>query len=331
MKVLIVGILVLALGVAGVSTYLIKSFRTPEAIEQLEKEKAVPKKFVLVAERHKAMGETLTAEDMAWQPWVDEAVRVEYVVRQEGGPEAGEEGDLMQPYIGALVRFPIAAGEPLVPDKLFRRENPGFLAGALAPGMRATTIRVSEENGVAGFVFPGDRVDVLLTHNLAPQVATRQDAGQAAPGGAPPPPSNVLNWTTETILTDLKVLGIGQQVDGFDAKAKVVPTVTLEVTSDQARALTIATSLGRLTLALRPLAAGTAGADADGKVYTTDLEVSPFLNKQMEDLKAEAGRRAAAAAAALLADDRPRRASAPSAPSMTIFRGVSRSIEEVRK
>lgn len=331
MKVLIVGILVLALGVAGVSTYLIKSFRTPEAIEQLEKEKAVPKKFVLVAERNKAMGETMTPEDMAWQPWVDEAVRPEYVVRQEAGPESGEEGDLMQPYIGALVRFPIAAGEPIVADKLFRRENPGFLAGALAAGMRAATIRVNEENGVAGFVFPGDRVDILLTHNLAPQVVSRQESGQP---GAPsvPSPENVLNWTTETILTDLKVLGIGQQVDGFDNKAKIVPTVTLEVTPEQARALTVATSLGRMSLSLRPLADAGAALASGAKSFTTDMEVSPFLSRQMDERRAEAERRAAAAAAALFRDDSPRRVSAgPVQPAMTIFRGGSRSTEEVRK
>lgn len=329
MKVLIVGILVLALGVAGVSTYLIKSFRTPEAIEQLEKEKAVPKKFVLVAERNKAMGETMTPEDMAWQPWVDEAVRPEYVVRQEGGPESGEEGDLMQPYIGALVRFPIAAGEPIVADKLFRRENPGFLAGALAAGMRAATIRVNEENGVAGFVFPGDRVDILLTHNLAPQVASRQTRRGEAPEESEPQ-QGVLNWTAETILEDKKVLGIGQQVDNFDTKAKIVPTVTLEVSPREARVLAVANSLGRLSLSLRPMAGMPEGQAVQEKSYTTDVEVSAFLSHQIEARQAEEARRAAATATALLnqPDVGPRM---PSRPAMTIFRGASRSTEEVRK
>ncbi|MEO5337534.1 MAG: Flp pilus assembly protein CpaB [Magnetospirillum sp. WYHS-4] len=325
MKVLIVGILVLALGVAAVSTYLIKSFRTPEAIEQLEKEKSVPKKSVLVATRNMTTGETVRGEDLVWQAWVDEALRPEYLVRLEGG-QPDDERELMQPYIGALVRFPIASGEPVVADKLFRREDPGFLAGMLTPGMRAGTLRVSEENGAGGFVFPGDRVDVLLTHNLAAQTAGGQRQGRSE---VEPASRDVLTWTTETILVNRRVLGIGQQVDGFETQAKVVPTVTLELTPREAQVLGVATSLGRLSLSLRPLADAAAAGDAEGdRSYTTDVEVSTFLSGQAAAKRDEEARRREEAAAALMKDDRPR-ASRPSAPAVTIFRGAAKATQEV--
>lgn len=332
MKVLIVGILVLALGVGAVSTYLIKSFRTPEAIEQLEKEKAIPKKFVLVAARNIAVGETLKGEDLSWQAWPEEGIRPEYLMRQEGGPPE-EEGELMQVYAGALVRFAVASGEPIVADKVFRREDPGFLAGVLSPGTRAATLRVTEESAVAGFIFPGDRVDVLLTHNLATQVAnllTRQGGGPTrTPETSTPPAPEVMNWTSEVVLANRRVLSVGQQVDGFDAKAKIFPTVTLEVTPKEAETLSVAVSMGKLSLSLRPLASAPQAEERPPeKAYTTDIEVSPYLNHQINKQMSDRQRQQEDALKALLRDDKPR-VVAPAKPAITIFRGQTKSEEGV--
>src|SRR4029453_2276891 len=92
----------------------------------------------------------------------------------------------------------------------------GFLAAALSPGMRAITVPVSATTGVAGFVFPGDRVDMVLT--------------QEVEGGGDGPALKV----SETIVRNLRVLATDQRIDSKDEEGKTVvktfATVTLEVT-----------------------------------------------------------------------------------------------------
>src|SRR3546814_14039383 len=77
--------------------------------------------------------------------------------------------------VGTVVRHAITAGQPLTQGALVHPDDRGSLAAALGPGMRAVTVKVSKEEGVAGFVFPGDRVDVLLSQKL------KVDGGPAYP------------------------------------------------------------------------------------------------------------------------------------------------------
>ena len=69
--------------------------------------------------------------------------------------------------LGTVVRYQISAGEPVTQGSLVAPGDRGFLAAALGPGMRAVTVPVSAKTGVAGFVFPGDRVDIVLTQTVA--------------------------------------------------------------------------------------------------------------------------------------------------------------------
>src|SRR3546814_4967982 len=69
--------------------------------------------------------------------------------------------------LGTVVRHAITAGQPLTQGALVHPYDRGFLAAALGPGMRAVTVKVSREEGVGGFVFPGDRVDVVLAQQLS--------------------------------------------------------------------------------------------------------------------------------------------------------------------
>ncbi|MCH7550713.1 MAG: hypothetical protein IIA35_03260, partial [Proteobacteria bacterium] len=80
MKILIVGIIVLALAVAGVSTYLIQTFSGEANIDELQKEAEKPKIKVLVAAREIRPGETITPDALTWQAWVDEAINNQFVV-----------------------------------------------------------------------------------------------------------------------------------------------------------------------------------------------------------------------------------------------------------
>jgi len=127
------------------------------------------------------------------------------------------------------------------------------LSTLIAPGMRATTIRVNDVSGVAGFVLPGDRVDVLLTRD--PTSGKRRGN----------------NLQTDVFLQNMKVLAIAQDANQDRNKAAVVKAVTLEVTPTQAQKLTLAQKLGSLSLALRHI--NTVNAEAPQSIKARDLNV----------------------------------------------------------
>ena len=113
MRVLIVGILVLAVAVAGIATYLIESFSGEENIEQLQKEAEIKKIRVLVANKNLSTGVVLTDDSMTWQVWVDEALNKQYVAVDEEELQ----GELIKEFIGGVVRRPMFEGEPILASK----------------------------------------------------------------------------------------------------------------------------------------------------------------------------------------------------------------------
>ncbi len=152
-----------------------------------------------------------------------------------------------QEAVGRGVITPIAENEPLLAAKLSTKDAGGGLQVAIRDGMRAMSVRVDEVVGVAGFVLPGTRVDVLITLDPNPQV-NRPDA------------------ISRTILQNVQVLASGQvsQPDQ-DGKPIKVSVVTLLVTPDQAELLALAAQQGRVQLSLRntmdTLATKTMGAN----------------------------------------------------------------------
>lgn len=149
--------------------------------------------------------------------------------------------------IGAMLRRAVGEKQPVLPADVLRPGDHGFLAAVLRPGMRATTVGVDAVSGTAGLIWPGDRVDLVLTQALD---------DQALPQGR-----RVLG---ETVMSDLRVIAIDQQlmqgaVPG-SSNADSNRTVTLEATPAQVERVAVATRLGKLSLAVRP--GGTAQADA---------------------------------------------------------------------
>jgi pilus assembly protein CpaB len=140
----------------------------------------------------------------------------------------------------------IEESEPLLATKITGPGQRASLAALIDPGMRAMTVRVNDVNGVAGFVLPGERVDVLLTRNT-----DKDDA-----------------WS-DVLLQNVKVLAADQSADERTDKPSVVKTVTFEVSTAQAQKLTLAASIGSLSLALR--AAGTADVEATQRVSVSNL------------------------------------------------------------
>jgi pilus assembly protein CpaB len=127
----------------------------------------------------------------------------------------------------------LAANEPILPDRITAPGGRASLSAQLTPGMRAVTFRSNDVAGVAGFVLPGDRVDVMLTRTVS--------------GGA----GGQDNTITQVVAGNVKVLGIDQVVNETMDKPTVAKAITLELTPDQAQALPLAESLGTVSLALR--------------------------------------------------------------------------------
>ena len=113
---------------------------------------------VLVAKKALPVGTIIDADSFTFQPWPKELMQGAYYV--EGQPDAKN-------LAGTVVRYAIAAGQPVTRGSLVGPQDRGFLAAALGPGMRAVTVPVNTTTGVAGFVFPGDHVDLVLTQQVA--------------------------------------------------------------------------------------------------------------------------------------------------------------------
>ncbi|GAA4879579.1 Flp pilus assembly protein CpaB [Ferrimonas pelagia] len=135
--------------------------------------------------------------------------------------------------VGKVTKYPVMEGDTLHPQKLALKGEGSVLASLIEPNMRAVSIRVNDVVGVAGFLLPGNRVDVLVT------LKNRK--------------RNDMDWSsgTEVILSNLKVLAIDQKANQDSNQPVVVRAVTLEVTLEQAEILMSARSKGEIQLALR--------------------------------------------------------------------------------
>ena len=219
---------------------------------------------VLVAAQPLETGSVIGPGALHWAHWPADAARG-LLQRRDGDPAR---------FNGAVVRSALLAGEPVTAARLVHPGSRGAMAAVLAPGARAVTISVTPASGMAGFIRPGDRVDVLLT--------------QAVAGGG-----GAERHLSRTILHDIRVLGTDQQGSGGDEPARtaldaadgalqmasaqagtVAPTtVTLEVTPGGAELVAVAGELGKLSLSLRGLIAG---APASPRT-TWDVDASHVL------------------------------------------------------
>src|SRR5947208_2154322 len=151
---LLLGALVVAIGTAMAARSLFAGAGAPQAEAAMQEAKG-PK--VLVAQRALPVGTIITADSISFQAWPKEMVQDAYFLDGEAD---------MQKLLGTVVRYPVTAGQPVTQGALVSPGDRGFLAAALGPGMRAVTIPVSAKTGVAGFVFPGDHVDLVLTQQV---------------------------------------------------------------------------------------------------------------------------------------------------------------------
>ncbi|GAA4765502.1 hypothetical protein GCM10023219_08020 [Stakelama sediminis] len=257
-------LLVGALVVAGLTAFMARSLMmgsTAPEVSAAPPPTVVTGPKVLIAKKALPVGTILTTDSFTFQPWPKDLVENAYYI--EGKTD-------QKSLLGTVVRYAIPAGQPITQGALIKPGDRGFLAAALAPGMRAVTVPVSAQSAVAGFVFPGDRVDLLLT--------------QSVPGGGDGPPLKA----AETILRNLRVLATDQSTENeTDENGKPVikpySTVTVEATPKIAEEIAVAQTLGTLSLSLRSIADNKRqleAAIASGEINVPD-DGDPKKEKEM--------------------------------------------------
>ncbi len=194
---------------------------------------------IIVAARPLQFGAPLTEPDLVAVAWPASAVPEGSFASIEDLTKNGQRVALTT----------IAKNEPILASHVTGPGQKASLAALIAPGMRAVTVRVDDVRGVAGFIMPGDRVDVALTR------------GENSANN---------NSFTDLLLQNVKVLAIDQLASERQEKAQVAKAVTLEVSAMQGQKLILASGTGTLSLILRE--AGAAEAEASRRVTIVDLE-----------------------------------------------------------
>ena len=272
MRPIMIILIVVALAIAGTVAFLVSRFlsETEEAAMNVEPQVISEDSVdVLVAANSLPIGRIVRDDDLRWQPWPEQSVSADYITKssEDGRSEIGE-------FVGSAVRVEMVGGEPVLSSKVFHRGDAGFLSGVLTPGMRAVTIAVTERSGAAGFILPGDRVDVLMVFDIPTVDPTTGDTTDRV--------------VSETALEDVRVLAIDQAVSmgsgeegSNETLADVAETVTLEVTPNQAQALVVANQMGSLSLSLRSKVEGEISEIP--RSFSPDFMVSSYLGRNLPD------------------------------------------------
>lgn len=247
-----IALLVVALGASGMAamsaqSWLSSSRSQPSPIQsqaQVEVKKPTTSTQVLVARGQIEPGSFIQPGDLEWQAWPDDGVNSAYVMRRSGESQEAE-----QPlFDGAVATQAITPGQPISAQLLVQAGERGFLSAVLAPGMRAVTLPVDETRGIAGLIFPGDRVDLILSRTL------NRSGGDD-------------RFLSQTVLGDVRILAVDQTLRTISPKPseaeetvervshpRTARTVTVEVKPDQAERIALALSMGTLSLSLRSIA-----------------------------------------------------------------------------
>lgn len=222
-------LLLVALLIGGATVLISRSMLSTPAGQPAEAVKATPTYEILVAARDIPSGTMLKESDFTWKIWPKEEGTTRYAVKGQSD---------MKEFTGTVARGGLRTGEPITTNRVVKPGEQGFMAAALAPGMRAVSISITPVAGVAGFVFPGDHVDVIVTH----QVGRKTDMDPAG------------RRVSETVLQNVRVLALDQKMNDQVVEAKVAQIATLEVTPKQAETVALVSQIGTLSMALRSIA-----------------------------------------------------------------------------
>ncbi len=270
--------LLLALVAAAGTFVLMRSALSTPAVAtapvvQIETEVQVSEIDVLVAVRDFRVGEVIMPQDLAWAPWPEESVNPQYYTLDQSP-------DAFADISGTVIRIPIFAREPILPQKIVERGDTSVMAALVGPGKRAVSVEISAESAAGGFILPDDRVDVILTHEV--ELVT----------------ANGISEDIESIiiLENVRVLAIDQKI-GQDASSQTAigQTATLELSPEDAGLVAFGERKGVLSLALRSLTDAALAGDvvtsraADLKSTTNGGRVTVFRNGRVRESAAGSG------------------------------------------
>jgi pilus assembly protein CpaB len=186
-----------------------------------------PEKMVLVAVKPLPTGHIIAIENLKWVAWPEDGVDPQFHVKGVVTEQS---------LAGKVIKVSVAQGAPLLLNQVVGPGERGFLAAVLGKDMRAVTVAVTNTSGVGGFVFPGDRVDLVLTHEV--------------PNGV-----NLPLRGAETILTNVRVLAVNERTDDTGQVGAIasLQSVTLEVPPPFVEEIAVMQRLGAISLSLRPI------------------------------------------------------------------------------
>lgn len=258
-----VGVIIAAVAAIGLAAVvLMKMNEAPPSSSNVQASgQSIKTGNIYVAAQPIPLGTIVTQDMIAIQPWPEHLV-LESFIRADGGPDK---------VVGSLARASFQPQEPIIQSKLANPKDPNFLASELPRGMRVITIPTTETEGVGGFVFPGDHVDVMLTHKVE-----KEKHDERTPG-----PDFEEESVTETLLTNVMVLAVDQRANGIerdrDGKLIIPRSVSLMASPTDAQRLRLGQQLGKLTLALRSIADR---ESSDPLVLTQPEEVTQYRMKR---------------------------------------------------
>jgi pilus assembly protein CpaB len=269
-------LLTLAIILAGGTAWLTRNWLAAQRFANMAQSGPImapkPARSVLIARAALKRGQILRPEELIWQVWPDGALDKNYI--ELGGPRSPDS------FAGWVVRNPIAGGEPIAEEKIIAPGDRGFLAAVLTPGMRAISVPVTVISGISGFIFPGDRVDLVLSYPVPSLTGSKSDGGG----------KDYEHKASQTVLRDVRAIGIDQRLDGKPGEAVVAHTATLEVTPKQGEIIALASEIGKVSLTLRSLVPASENGEesaeptpdsrlADATSFTLDSDLSPLLPK----------------------------------------------------
>ena len=235
----------IACGLAGFGT--IVWMVTPHGDTAVAAVAPVAKMRVLVAAKALRPGALIKTDDLAAREVDEDKLPPGFIA---------DENNARRMLTGGMIRRTMVMGDVISATEVLKPGDHGFLAAVLRPGFRAVTVAVDAVSGTAGLIWPGDRVDLILT-----QALEGPDFGVGKKIAA------------ETVQRDVRVIAIDQQlVQGANGVVDSLParTITLEVSSANAEQVQVATRLGRLSLAVRSAEHGPS-EEKEGTTWAADV------------------------------------------------------------
>ena len=213
----------LAIAMGGGAAYLARSWLQAQMNSSAAYQ---PPDHIVIAAEPLAYGAIVTSDNVSEVPWYTNALPEGAFATKDDLPNGGRRA----------VLYPLKRGEPVLRSKVTGAGQRASLASQLEEGKRAVTVRVDDVRGVAGFVLPGDFVDIVM---IADEISGKRQS------------------YSDILLEHVKVLAIDQIASEAEEKPTVARAVTLEVTREQAQKILLATNIGKLSLILdRPIESG---------------------------------------------------------------------------